>query len=127
MVPWAQLLEQLRPHYYSKAGKVPGRPPLRSELMLCLKFLQQWFDLANEALEDDVYDSPAFVGIFGLDLGREAEPDASILLSFHHLLQTTGLTKTQCDSFILMLRERGLLVNKGTLLDATIIAAPAST
>ena len=57
VVPWARLLEQLRPHYYPEAGKGPGRPPLGLELMLRLYFLQQWFGLADEALEDAVYDS----------------------------------------------------------------------
>jgi IS5 family transposase len=127
VVPWARLLEQLRPHYYPAAGKGPGRPPIGLERMLRLYFLQQWFGLADEALEDAVYDSQAFRGFLGLDLGREAVPDATTLLKFRHLLETAGLTKTLFDTINALLRERGLLMNKGTLVDATIIAAPAST
>ena len=73
-VPWALLLEALRPHYYSEAGKGPGRPPIGLERMLRLYLLQQWFGLADEAWEDAVYGSQAFRGFLGLDLGREAAP-----------------------------------------------------
>jgi transposase, IS5 family len=127
VVPWARLLEALRPHYYPTAGQGPGRPPIDLERMLRLYFLQQWFGLADEALEDTVYDSQAFRGFLGLDLGREAVPDATTLLKVRHLLETAGLTKTLFDAINARLRERGLLMNQGTLVDATLIAAPSST
>lgn len=127
VVPWSRLLEQPRPHYYPAAGQGLGRPPIGLELMLRLYFLQQWFGLADEALEDAVYDSQALRGFLGLDLGRAAVPDATTLLKFRHLLETAGLTKTIFETINHLLRERGLLMNKGTLVDATIIAAPSST
>ena len=127
VVPWSRLLEQLRPHYYPEAGKGPGRPPIGLERMLRLYFLQQWFGLADEALEDAVYDSQALRGFLGLDLGREAVPDATTLLKFRHLLETAGLTRTIFETINQMLRERGLLMTKGTVVDATLIAAPPST
>ncbi len=92
-----------------------------------LYFLQQWFGLADEALEDAVYDSQAFRGFLGLDLGRDAVPDATTLLKFRHLLEKKALTKTIFDTINQMLRERGLLMNQGTRVDATLMAAPAST
>ena len=127
VVPWARLLEALTPHYYPTAGQGPGRPPMGLERMLRLYFLQQWFGLADEALEDAVYDSQAFRSFLGIDLGREAVPDATTLLKFRRLLETQGLTQTIFDAINALLRERGLLMNKGTLVDATIIAAPSST
>jgi IS5 family transposase len=127
LVPWARLLAALRPHYYPTAGQGPGRPPMGLERMLRRYFLQQWFGLADEALEDAVDDSQAFRDFLGIDLGREAVPDATTLLKFRHLLETAGLTKTIFDTINALLRERGLLMTKGTLVDATIIAAPSST
>lgn len=127
VVPWSRLLEPLRPHDYPEAGQGPGRPPIGLELMLRLYCLQQWFGLADEALEDAVYDSQAFRGFLGLDLGRAAVPDATTLLKFRHLLATAGLTKTLCETINHRLRERGRLMNKGTWVDATLIAAPSST
>lgn len=127
VVPWALLLDVLTPHYYPDAGKRAGRPPIGLERMMRLYFLQQWFGLADEALEDAVYDSQAFRGFLGLDLGRDAVPDATTLLKFRHLLEKKALTQTIFDTLNQMLRERGLLMNQGTLVDATLIAAPAST
>ena len=53
VVPWARLVELIRPHY--PTGK-RGRPPMGIERMLRVYFLQQWHGLAAEALEDTIYD-----------------------------------------------------------------------
>ena len=127
VVPWSRLLEVLKPHYYPNAGQRAGRPPIGLERMLRLYFLQQWFGLADETLEDGVYDSQAFRHFLGIDLGREAVPDATTLLKFRHLLEDQNLTQTIFDTLNQMLREWGRLMNQGTLVDATLIAAPAST
>ena len=127
VVPWALLLDVLTPHDYPDAGKRAGRPPLGLERMMRPYFLQQWFGLADEALEDAVYDRQAVRGFFGLDLGRDAVPDATTLLKFRHLLAAKALTTTLFDTINQMLRERGRLMNQGTLVAATLIAAPAST
>lgn len=127
VVPWAALLETLAPFYYPKAGEGAGRPPIGLERMLRMYFLQQWFSLADEALEDAIYDSQAFRGFLGIDLGRESVPDATTLLRFRRLLEDNGLTARIFDTVKDLLRERGLLLEKGTLVDATIVAAPSST
>jgi len=127
VVPWAALLAMLSPYYYPKAGQGRGRPPIGLERMLRMYFLQQWFGLADEALEDAIYDSQAFRTFLGLDLGRESVPDATTLLNFRHLLEEHGLTERIFETVKDLLRERGLLLERGTLVDATIIAAPAST
>ncbi len=88
--------------------------------------LQQWYALADEALEDAIYDSQALRNFVGIDLSRESVPDATTLLGFH-LLEANGLTKMIFETVNRHLRERGLLLNKGTLTDATILAAPSST
>jgi IS5 family transposase len=63
----------------------------------------------------------------GIDLGRESVPDATTLLNFRHLLEEQGLAATIFETVNTELRDRGLLLNKGTLTDATILAAPSST
>jgi transposase, IS5 family len=95
--------------------------------MLRMYFLQQWFGLADEALEDAIYDSQAFRAFLGIDLGRESVPDATTLLRFRRLLEDNGLTGRIFETVKDLLRSRGLLLEKDTLLDATMIAAPAST
>src|SRR6185295_10170122 len=79
VVPWARLVGLIAPHY--PAGK-RGRPPMGLERMLRVYFLQQWYALADEALEDALYDSQAMRRFAGIDLGRKSVPDATTLLGF---------------------------------------------
>ena len=124
VVPWARLIAIIVPHY--PAGK-RGRPPVGVERMLRLYFLQQWYGLADEALEDALYDSHALRTFAGIDLGREGVPDATTLLKFRHLLETHDLTRRLLDEVNALLTEKKLILREGTLMDATIIAAPPST
>jgi IS5 family transposase len=124
LVPWARLVALLEPHYPS--GK-RGRPPVGLERMLRIYFLQQWYGLADEALEDAIYDSQAMRFFAGIDLGTEAVPDATTLLKFRHLLEEQELTKRLFAEIGALLEERQLLMKEGTIVDATIIAAAPST
>jgi IS5 family transposase len=124
VVPWERLVGLIQPHY--PTGK-RGRPPMGIEKMLRVYFLQQWYGLADEALEDMIYDSQAMRNFAGIDLGRDAVPDATTLLKFRHLLEKHELTKLLFDEVNALLSEHQLLMREGTLVDATIIAAPSST
>jgi IS5 family transposase len=124
VVPWARLVERLRP-LYPRGER--GRPPIGLERMLRIYFLQQWYGLADEALEDALYDSQALRGFAGIDLNRDPVPDATTLLKFRHWLERHDLTKALFEEVGAMLEERGLLMRQGTIVDATIIAAPPST
>jgi len=124
VIPWAQLLAVIEPHY--PQGK-RGRPPLGLERMLRVYFLQQWYALADEALEDALYDSQALQRFARIDLAAEGVPDATTLLNFRHLLETHDLCKGLFTAINADLAARGLLLREGTLVDATLIAAPPST
>jgi len=124
VVPWSRLVERLRP-LYPKGER--GRPPTGLERMLRIYFVQQWYGLADEALEDALYDSQALRGFVGLELNRDAVPDATTVLHFRHWLEQHELTKALFEEVGAMLAERGLLMRQGTIVDATIIAAPPST
>jgi len=124
VVPWARLVERLRP-FYPKGER--GRPPIGLERMLRVYFVQQWYGLADEALEDALYDSQALRGFAGIDLAVERVPDATTILIFRHWLERHELTKVLFDEIGALLEERGLLMRQGTIVDATIIAAPSST
>ena len=88
VIPWAQLLAVIEPHY--PQGK-RGRPPIGLERMLRVYFLQQWYGLADEALEDALYDSQALRSFARIDLAAEGVPDATTLLNFRHLLEAHDL------------------------------------
>ncbi len=89
--------------------------------------LQQWYGLADEALEDALYDSQALRDFVGIDLSRESVPDATTLLKFRRLLLANDLTKALFDQINADLAEQELLMRAGTIEDATIIAAPSLT
>ena len=90
VVPWERLVAVIEPHY-PRGGR--GRPPAGVERMLRIYFLQQWYGLADEALEDAIYDSQAMRTFAGIDLGVEPVPDAATLLNFRHLLEAHELTR----------------------------------
>jgi IS5 family transposase len=124
LIPWTKLLAVIEP-FYPKGER--GRPPVGLERMLRVYFLQQWYGLADEALEDALYDSQALQGFARLDLSADGVPDATTLLKFRRLLETHNLCKGLFSAINADLTARGLLLREGTLVDATLIAAPSST
>src|SRR6476620_8888078 len=124
VVPWRELCAVVEP-FYPRAGN--GRPPIGLERMLRLHFLQHWFNLSDPAAEEALYDSLSMRRFVGIDLGREPVPDETTILNFRHLLERHDLGKPLFDRVNEHLASRGLKVAGGTIVDATIIAAPSST
>ncbi|MDW7745648.1 MAG: IS5 family transposase [Pseudomonadota bacterium] len=127
LVPWQRLIDALSPSYFPNAVGKRGRPPIGLERMLRIYFLQQWYALADEALEDAIYDSQAMRDFVGIDLAIESVPDATTLLRFRHLLEKHALTQRIFEEINAHLAEKGLFMREGTIVDATIVAAAPST
>lgn len=125
IVPWSRLIAVVEPHY-PKSGK-RGRPPIGIERILRMYFIQQWYGLADMAVEDALYDSQALRNFCGIDLGVTTVPDSTTLMDFRHLLEKNALPQAMLKEVNALLKERGLLMSQGTLIDATLIAAPCST
>lgn len=124
VVPWRELCAEIEP-FYPKAGG--GRPPVGLERMLRMYFLQQWFNLSDPAVEEALYDSNAMRHFVGIDLGREPVPDETTMCKFRHLLERHGLGEKIFARVNGYLHSRGLTIGTGTIVDATILAAPSST
>jgi len=124
IVPWAALCEVIEPHY-PKAGN--GRPPIGLERMLRIHFIQHWFNLADLACEEALYDSASLRRFVGIDLGREPVPDSTTISKFRKLLNDNKLGEALFAQVGKQLQARGFKVNNGTIVDATIIGAPSST
>jgi transposase, IS5 family len=124
VIPWRRLLALIEPHY-PKAGR--GRHPLGLEKMLRIYFVQQWFNLSDPAAEDALFDSESIRRFVGVELGDDVVPDESSILRFRHLLEEHHLTEAVFGAIRHLLIAKGLLVKTGTIVDATIIAAPSST
>jgi IS5 family transposase len=123
--PWGKLHELIEPFYPKTGG--PGRPAIGLARMLRMYVAQQCFGLPDEGIEDAIYDSQAIRGFVGIDLNRETAPDATTLLKFRHLLEAKGLTRKIFDTINGHPAEKGLMMREGTIVDATLIAAPPST
>jgi IS5 family transposase len=124
VVPWDALCAVVEP-YYPKKGN--GRPPIGLERMLRIHFLQHWFNLADLACEEALYDSVSLRRFAGIDLGSEPVPDATTLLKFRRLLEQHKLAERLFAEVGRVLQGSGMTLKTGTIVDATIIAAPSST
>ncbi len=125
ITPWAALVATLLPYYPKGDGR--GRPPIGVERMLRMYIAQQCFGLSDEGIEDAIYDSQAIRGFVGIDLTHESAPDATTLLKFRRLLEKHELTRRIFDEINGHLASKGLVMREGTIVDATLIAAPPST
>jgi transposase, IS5 family len=124
VVPWSRLVALIEP-YYPKPGN--GRRPIPLETMLRIHFMQQWFAYSDPAMEEALHDIPLLREFAGLDATEEAIPDETTILKFRHLLERHGLAGALLEEINGLLGERGLILRKGTMVDATLIAAPTST
>ena len=124
LIDWEAWVTLVAPYYPS--GK-RGRPPRGIEVMLRMYLLQNWFNLSDEGVEDAIYDSYAFRKFMGLNFMEEQVPDATTLCLFRKLLDENGITKKISETVKGYLDKQGKLMHGGTIVDATIIDAPAST
>jgi IS5 family transposase len=124
VVPWGKLCALIEPHY-PKPGN--GRRPKELEQMLRIYFLQQWFNLADPAVEEALYDSATLRQFAGIDLGAEPVPDETTVCKFRHLLEEHNLGEQILGTVNLHLEAKGVRITTGTIVDATLIHAPSST
>jgi IS5 family transposase len=126
-IPWASLVGLIEPHYYTTAKGKKGRKAKPIQTMLRMYLLQVWFSLSDEGVEDAVYDSYAMRRFMGLDFACEQVPDATTLLHFRHLLEKHQLGEKLFEAQNQIFTEQGWVMRGGSIVDATIIAAPSST
>ena len=125
VIPWQELAEAIEPFYPNPQGA--GRRPIGIERMLRVHFLQHWFKLSDPGAEEALYDSQSMRAFVGIDLGREPVPDETTICKFRHLMEKHTLGAELFRRVNRYLKENGLRVHRGTIVDATIISAPMST
>ena len=126
-IPWARWVGLIEPHYYADGPGKRGRKAKPVETMLRMYLLQVWFSLSDEGVEDAIYDSYAMRRFMGLDFTLEQVPDATTLLHFRHLLEAHQLGEKLFASQNEIFEAQGWIMRGGSIVDATIIAAPSST
>lgn len=123
VVPWSSLLKVIEP-FYPVAGR--GRRPYALQTMLRVHLMQNWFGLSDPAMEEALYEIGSMRLFAKLSL-TQAIPDETTILNFRRLIETNELAPAIFDKVNAHLTRRGLMLKRGSIVDATIIAAPSST
>lgn len=123
VVPWRELIALIAA---ASPVATTGRPPFAHETMLRIHFLQQWFGLSDLAMEEALFEVSLYRDFAGLS-GTERIPDRVSILRFRHLLEEHQLSIQILAAVNATLIDKGLMLKAGTVVDATLIAAPSST
>jgi IS5 family transposase len=124
VVPWSSLVALIEPHY---PKGVTGRPVIGLPTMLRVHFMQQWFGLSDPAMEEALHDTPIYRQFITLADGSVSIPDETTILRFRHLLEKHRLAPQILATVNTLLSMNGLMLKRGTAIDATLIPAPVST
>ena len=126
-IPWTVWVGLIEPHYYASGPGKKGRKAKPIATMLRMYLLQVWFSLSDEGVEEAIHDSYAMRRFMGLDFVVEQVPDATTLLHFRHLLEKHQLGEKLFEAQNEIFDQEGWIMRGGSIVDATIIAAPSST
>lgn len=124
VMPWEKFFNEIAPYYVERET---GRKKMELSMMLKVYFLQQWYSLSDREAEEMIYDRNSFQKFLGIDLLSQKAPDETTILNFRHLLEEHRLQERFLRIVNAVLEKRGLLMREGSIVDATIIAAPSST
>ncbi|WIV96131.1 IS5 family transposase [Kinneretia aquatilis] len=124
VVPWSELVALISP--FMPEGR-RGWPPIAVEVMLRIHFMQQWFNVSEPAMEEPLHDMALFRDFAGLGGWEERVLDETTILRFRRVLERHKLASMILLTSNDLLRSKGLMLRAGTVVDATLIAAPNST
>lgn len=126
VVPWGELVALIQLHARGAHQALGGRPPFAVQTMLRIHCLQLWWNLSDPAMEEELHERPLYRRFAGLE-GAARLPDESTILRFRHLLEKHQLAPRIFAVVNAELARQGLMLRTGTIVDASIIAAPSST
>jgi IS5 family transposase len=126
VVPWQALIDLIGP-YYPKTSNKGGRPPYALATMLRIHLMQQWYSLSEPGMEEALSEVPTMRRFAGIDMISDQIPDDTTILTFRHLLEKHDLGEQIFETVKAHLKKRGMAMKQGTIIDATLIAAPSST
>ena len=126
VVPWQALIDLIEPHYPKTSSK-GGRPPYPLATRLRIHLMQQWYSLSDPAMEDALIEVATIRRFAGIDLISDRIPDETTILSFRHLLEKHDLGQQIFETVKAHLKQQGMAMKQGTIIDATLISAPSST
>lgn len=123
LIPWSKWIEIIKPIYYK--GEI-GNKPYDLELMLRIFVLQNLYDMADMKVMNEVIDSRAFSDFCGVDSPNQV-PDGDTIGRFRNVLENNGIQEKLFANVVGILKDKGLILKRGTIVDSTLVAAPSST
>lgn len=126
LLPWKALLDLIEPHY-PKISSKGGRPPYPLQTMLRIHLRQQWYDLSDPAMENALIEVSTIRRIAGIDMISDRIPNETTILAFRHLLEKPNLGQQIFEIVKAHLKTNGMAMKQGTIINASLIAAPRST
>lgn len=124
VIPWKEIISEIEPLYPQNPT---GRKKTQLILLLKIHLLQNWYNLSDPGVEEEIYDRYTFQKFLGIDIVKDAVPDETTILNFRHFLEANKLQKRIFERVNNYLEKKELLMKSGTIVDATIIKAPSST
>jgi transposase, IS5 family len=121
LLNWGPLSYRLDKH----CRKLDGRPPFPPLTMFRALLLAQWYGLSDRDLEEALCDRLSFRRFVGLKL-EQATPDHSTLCRFRERLNEAGLTSKLLALVNAQIEAKGLMLKRGTLIDATVVESAAA-
>ena len=119
VMPWGRWVSLIKPFYTS-------RYLFDCETMLRIYCIQKWNNLSDPEMEETLYDRLSYQKFVGLDGFTDPVPDESTILRFRHLLEDHDIDKVIFADTLAYLAELGLVLKRGTIMDATLFEAPVS-
>lgn len=123
-IPWNKIIAELSKYY--KSSKY-GRPKTDLTLLFKIYCLQKWFNLSDPGAEEAIHDRLSFQKFLNINPFNDKIPDETTILNFRHFLQEHKLEEKIFHIVNNELKEKGLIVERGTIADATLVKAPSST
>ncbi len=123
LIPWREWVEKIKPHYYKGER---GNKPYELELMLRIYVLQMLYSISDMGVAAEVIDSRAFSAFCGVTSSNQV-PNGDTIGRFRNILIKNNLQQELFDDVVQRLKEKNLLLMKGTIVDSTLISAPSST
>jgi IS5 family transposase len=122
-VPWEFFRLLLEQAYEIERKSPAGRRQIDPLILFKMLILQQLFNLSDSELEFQVNDRRSFEEFVGLGI-MDTIPDATTVAFFRERLRKAGLIEELFARFEQFLRDQGLEVKGGQIVDATIVPVP---
>jgi transposase, IS5 family len=123
LTDWKLFERELEKMFPTIAYPKGGRPPFNKLLLFKIVILQEYYGLSDHGIEYQINDRLSFMRFLDFTLDDKV-PDQNTIWNFKESLKEGDRSKRLFDIFLNNLRKHELILNKGSIIDASIVKAP---